>query len=142
MPPPCGPPIIQVRSPSCTGWPSSRSTEKHRDCRSGILEMITHPSGLGASWADVGEVWPRNETQTPRPHVPRPLVSHGGMLGGMRTTIDRAGRIVIPAELRRQAGLQPGMQIEIDLRDGRIEIEPAPIRVRLERRGPFLVAVP
>ena len=60
----------------------------------------------------------------------------------MITTIDSAGRLVIPKDVRRQAGLEPGMPLEVRLHEGRIEIEPARLHVRLERRGRFLVAVP
>ena len=60
----------------------------------------------------------------------------------MITTIDSAGRLVIPKDVRREAGLRPGMSLEVRVRDGRVEIEPAPLDVRLERRGRFLVAVP
>ncbi|HTE85321.1 MAG TPA: AbrB/MazE/SpoVT family DNA-binding domain-containing protein [Dehalococcoidia bacterium] len=59
----------------------------------------------------------------------------------MKTTIDSAGRLVIPKEIRRQAGLQAGMQLEVRFDAGRIEIEPATLPVRLERRGRWLVAV-
>ncbi len=60
----------------------------------------------------------------------------------MVSTIDSAGRLVIPKEARQQAGLQPGMALEIRVRDGRIEIEPAPLDVRIEKRGRMVVAVP
>ncbi len=60
----------------------------------------------------------------------------------MITTIDSAGRLVIPKDVRRQAGLEPGMPLEVRLHEGRIEIEPASLKVRLERRGRFVVAVP
>jgi AbrB family looped-hinge helix DNA binding protein len=60
----------------------------------------------------------------------------------MRTTIDAAGRLVIPKAIRRQAGLRPGMPLDVRWRDGRIEIEPAPVPVRLVRRGRLLVAAP
>ena len=60
----------------------------------------------------------------------------------MITTIDAAGRLVIPKEVRRQAGLEPGMPLEVRLHDGCIEIEPARLEVTLERRGRFVVAVP
>jgi AbrB family looped-hinge helix DNA binding protein len=60
----------------------------------------------------------------------------------MKTTMDRAGRLVIPKEIRREAKLAPGMPLEVKWREGRIEIEPAPAAVRLERRGRLLVAVP
>lgn len=59
----------------------------------------------------------------------------------MKTTIDAAGRLVIPKEIRREAGLQPGMELEVCVRDGRIEIEPVSVPIRLERRGHLLVAV-
>ena len=52
----------------------------------------------------------------------------------MRTTIDRAGRIVIPKGMREEAGLTPGTEIDIELRDGRIEIEPAPVPMRIVYR--------
>lgn len=60
----------------------------------------------------------------------------------MRTTIDGAGRLVIPKEIRREARLAAGAPLEVRWRDGRIEIEPAPASVRLQRRGRLLVAVP
>ena len=60
----------------------------------------------------------------------------------MKTTIDADGRLVIPKEIRRQAGLRPGMPLEVRWHDGRIEIEPATLPVRLVRKGRLLVAVP
>jgi AbrB family looped-hinge helix DNA binding protein len=60
----------------------------------------------------------------------------------MRTTIDPAGRLVIPKDIRQEAGLRPGVPLEIRWRDGRIEIEPAPLPVRLVRRGRLVVVVP
>ena len=60
----------------------------------------------------------------------------------MKTTIDQAGRLVIPKEIRREARLAPGVPLEIRCHDGRIEIEAAPASVRLQRRGRLLVAVP
>lgn len=56
--------------------------------------------------------------------------------------MDRAGRLVIPKEIRREAKLAPGVPLEVKWRDGRIEIEPAPAAVGLQRRGRLLVAVP
>lgn len=60
----------------------------------------------------------------------------------MRTTIDSAGRLVIPKGIREEAGLKPGMDLEIRWHEGRIEIEPAPLPVKLVRKGRLLVAVP
>jgi len=59
----------------------------------------------------------------------------------MKTTIDSAGRLVIPKKIREGAGLRPGLPLTIRLEAGRIEIEPEPARVRLVRKGPLLVAV-
>jgi AbrB family looped-hinge helix DNA binding protein len=52
----------------------------------------------------------------------------------MRTTIDGAGRIVVPKPLRDQLGFAPGTELEIDAVDGRLEIV-VPSRVRVEE-GP------
>jgi AbrB family looped-hinge helix DNA binding protein len=41
----------------------------------------------------------------------------------METTIDGAGRVVIPKPIREAAGLKPGTGLRIDYRDGKIEIE-------------------
>ena len=60
----------------------------------------------------------------------------------MKTTIDAAGRLVIPKEIRREAGLRPGTPLTVRWRDGRIEIEPVPLPVKLVRKGRLLVAVP
>ncbi|HWD51126.1 MAG TPA: AbrB/MazE/SpoVT family DNA-binding domain-containing protein [Acidimicrobiales bacterium] len=60
----------------------------------------------------------------------------------MKSTIDKAGRVVIPKSMREAAGLGQGAEISIALRDGRIEIEAAPQAVVLERHDGVLVAVP
>ena len=60
----------------------------------------------------------------------------------MKTTIDSAGRLVIPKAVRQEAELKPGMVLEVQVRAGRIEIEPAPLPVKLVRKGRLLVAVP
>lgn len=60
----------------------------------------------------------------------------------MKYTIDRAGRIVVPKALREAVGLAPGTPLEIRVVGGRLEIAPAPVPVKLERRGKLLVAVP
>ena len=60
----------------------------------------------------------------------------------MITTIDHAGRLVLPKAARERAHLVPGMPLEVRVIDGRIEIEPAPARVRVEKHGGFWVAQP
>ena len=60
----------------------------------------------------------------------------------MRTTIDSAGRIVVPKSVRDAMGLSAGRVIDVIFTDGRIEIELAPAAVALDRTGrlPRLVA--
>jgi AbrB family looped-hinge helix DNA binding protein len=60
----------------------------------------------------------------------------------MRTTIDGAGRVVVPKALRDQLGLESGTPLDVQVRDGRLEIEPVPTSMHLERRGKGFVAVP
>ena len=60
----------------------------------------------------------------------------------MRTTIDGAGRVVVPKRFRDELRLQAGQTLEINARDGRIEIEVPAVPMRLERRRGRLVAVP
>jgi AbrB family looped-hinge helix DNA binding protein len=60
----------------------------------------------------------------------------------MKTTMDSAGRLVIPKSVRRESGVEPGHPLEVRWRDGRIEIEPEPLPVTLRRKGRLLVAEP
>jgi len=65
-----------------------------------------------------------------------------GNLFTMKTTIDHAGRLVIPKDIRRESGIKPGMALDVRWEKGVIAITPAPLPVRLERKGRLLVAVP
>jgi AbrB family looped-hinge helix DNA binding protein len=58
----------------------------------------------------------------------------------MRTAIDSAGRVVIPKSLRDALGLTAGQSLEIDERDGRLEIVPAPTPMRLVDEGDGVAA--
>ena len=60
----------------------------------------------------------------------------------MQTTIDAAGRVVIPKPIRESLGLTSARTIEIREREGIIEIEPTATTMRLEERNGHLVAVP
>lgn len=60
----------------------------------------------------------------------------------MHTTIDRAGRIVVPKALRDGLGLSGGEDLEITVRDGAIVIEPRAARVTLAETPQGLVATP
>ena len=60
----------------------------------------------------------------------------------MRATIDSAGRIVVPKELREELGFRAGQELEISASDGRLEIVAAPTPMQLKKRGKGSVAVP
>lgn len=60
----------------------------------------------------------------------------------MKTTIDSAGRIVVPKALRDALQLKPGQPLELRVADGRLEIEFAAVPLRLVKRGKGMVAVP
>lgn len=64
------------------------------------------------------------------------------MKTSIQTTIDGAGRLVLPKAIRERAGLHPGMPLDVRLQDGRIEIEPAPRAVRVVKKGALRVALP
>jgi AbrB family looped-hinge helix DNA binding protein len=59
----------------------------------------------------------------------------------MQATVDAAGRLVLPAEILRQAGLRPGMSLEVRWLENRLEIKPASLTIKLVRKGHLLVAV-
>lgn len=50
----------------------------------------------------------------------------------MRTAIDAAGRLVVPKALRDLMGLRAGQGVTMEVRDGRLEVEPAVVPMRLE----------
>ena len=55
----------------------------------------------------------------------------------MKTTIDKAGRVVIPAQIRAQEGLLPGTELEVVLEAGSIRLirdVPGPKLVRVGKR--------
>ncbi len=60
----------------------------------------------------------------------------------MQTTIDAAGRLVLPKAVREEAGFLPGMALRIKVQDGRVEIEPVAREVRMVQKGPLFIAIP
>ena len=61
---------------------------------------------------------------------------------GMRTTIDKAGRLVIPAAIRERAGLTPGAELEVTEDELGIRLQRVAPGPRLVRVGKRLVARP
>jgi AbrB family looped-hinge helix DNA binding protein len=62
----------------------------------------------------------------------------------MRTTIDRAGRVVVPKPIRERLALQGGEALEVEERDGVIELRPAASEARIveTEHGPVLTGLP
>ena len=60
----------------------------------------------------------------------------------MRTTIDKAGRVVIPAAVRERAGFTPGAELEVTEDELGIRVERVAKGPRLVRVGRRLVARP
>ena len=60
----------------------------------------------------------------------------------MKTTIDKAGRVVIPAAVRERAGLSPGAELEIIVDELGIRLERIAAGPRLVKVGRRLVPRP
>jgi len=60
----------------------------------------------------------------------------------MRSAIDRSGRVVVPKPLRVRLGIVGAAEIEIEERDGVIEIRPVPVAVEVEETPDGPVARP
>jgi AbrB family looped-hinge helix DNA binding protein len=60
----------------------------------------------------------------------------------MRTTIDKAGRVVIPAAVRERAGLSPGTALEVTVDELGVRLERVAAGPRLVKVGRRLVARP
>lgn len=106
-----------------------RLLRKARDC----LELAD--CGRSIPSARSACRWSRGERWLSLCHI-------NGIIYAMRTTIDAAGRIVVPKPLRQVLDLKPGQALEIRAGDGRLEIEIAATPMTLKRRGKSLVAVP
>jgi AbrB family looped-hinge helix DNA binding protein len=60
----------------------------------------------------------------------------------MRSTIDKAGRVVIPASIRERAGFTAGADLEVTLDDTGVRLQRVAAGPRLTRIGKRLVARP
>jgi AbrB family looped-hinge helix DNA binding protein len=64
------------------------------------------------------------------------------MIPAMRVAIDRLGRVVVPKPIRDKLRLSGGEQLEIEERDGVIELRPAATAVELVETPQGPVAEP
>jgi AbrB family looped-hinge helix DNA binding protein len=60
----------------------------------------------------------------------------------MTTTIDKAGRVVIPAAVRERLGLLPGTRLSVSIDEAAVRLTPAVSPPVLVRRKGLLVARP
>lgn len=63
------------------------------------------------------------------------------MSSSVVTTVDGAGRVVIPKAIRGRLGLGPGAAVAVSEHEGIVEIRPAPVGATLARRGSVAVFV-
>jgi len=62
-----------------------------------------------------------------------------GSMHGMRTTIDKAGRLVVPRSLRGAIGLVDGGPVEVELDGAGIRVEPVAGRELREEQGLLVI---
>jgi AbrB family looped-hinge helix DNA binding protein len=60
----------------------------------------------------------------------------------MTITIDKAGRVVIPAGIRERLGLRPGTRLHVSVDDNAVRLAPSASPPRLVQRRGRLVARP
>ncbi|MDE0624234.1 MAG: AbrB/MazE/SpoVT family DNA-binding domain-containing protein [Bryobacterales bacterium] len=61
----------------------------------------------------------------------------------MKSTIDAAGRVVIPKAIRAAARLEPGTRLQFRVTSaGVLEIEPELLEVEIQKKGRLTVAQP
>jgi AbrB family looped-hinge helix DNA binding protein len=66
-----------------------------------------------------------------------------GILNGMNVTIDKAGRLVVPKEIRDRMGLRAGDELEIEEYNGKIELsKPRKERKLIENEHGLLTLEP
>lgn len=60
----------------------------------------------------------------------------------MKTTIDKAGRVVIPAPIRARMGLKAGTELDVEVQDFSIRLVRRVSRPKLVRENKRLIARP
>lgn len=99
------------------------------------LKVADRAVGAGGSGAHLRRRTPLHESWLHECHIHATTYA-------MKTTIDAAGRIVVPKALREALHFKPGQPLEMRAGDGRLEIEIAATPVKLVKRGKGVVAVP
>ncbi len=61
------------------------------------------------------------------------------MVDAMRTTIDKAGRLVIPRQIRDRVGMSSGGEVEVEVDGAGIRIEPVSGRQLRDKDGLLLI---
>src|ERR1019366_4823738 len=65
-----------------------------------------------------------------------------GKINGMKTTIDRAGRLIVPKPIRERLRLIDGGPVDVEEHDGTIEVRPVPAEVAIIQTPQGPVASP
>ena len=74
------------------------------------------------------------------PHRLAPsVIQRRGIVFTMRTTIDKAGRLVIPRALRNRVGLASGGEVEIEIDGAALRIEPVTGSALSENSGLLVI---
>jgi AbrB family looped-hinge helix DNA binding protein len=65
-----------------------------------------------------------------------------GILYAMKTTIDAAGRLVLPKAAREALHLQGEAELEVRITEDHVELEPVPLEVDISEKDGFYIAIP
>jgi len=60
----------------------------------------------------------------------------------MKTTIDAAGRLVLPKAAREALRIKGEAELEVRITEDHVELEPVPLEVDLTEKDGFYIAVP
>ena len=63
-----------------------------------------------------------------------------GRFNCMKTTIDGAGRVIVPKVIREAVQLEAGSEIDVRVENGIIQLEPIANPVKFKKRGHLLIA--
>jgi len=102
------------------GWASALAGDTRAALarpRAEVLRKSRRAVLMGGIVRDPGAVWRRIRGHTGKCHQTGHSMAVAWYYSGMKAAIDKAGRVVIPSEIRRRAGLQPGTELDIVLED-------------------------